>query len=49
MVSRYARAVTLQGAMLFVKDLDRMTAFYSEVLGLTVVTATRLANTAARN
>jgi catechol 2,3-dioxygenase-like lactoylglutathione lyase family enzyme len=25
----------LHGAMLFVKDLGRMTAFYSEVLGLT--------------
>ena len=34
----------LQGAMLFVKDLDRMTAFYTEVLGLTAVAETRLAN-----
>ena len=30
--------------MLFVKDLERMTAFYSDVLGLTVVPETRLAN-----
>ena len=36
--------MTLQGAMLFVKDLERMTAFYSDVLGLTVVSDTRLAN-----
>jgi predicted enzyme related to lactoylglutathione lyase len=36
--------MTLQGAMLFVKDLERMTAFYTEVLGLTVVPETRLAN-----
>jgi predicted enzyme related to lactoylglutathione lyase len=34
----------LQGAMLFVKDLERMTAFYTEVLGLAVVPETRLAN-----
>jgi predicted enzyme related to lactoylglutathione lyase len=36
--------MTLQGAMLFVKDLERMTTFYTEVLGLAVVPATRLAN-----
>jgi catechol 2,3-dioxygenase-like lactoylglutathione lyase family enzyme len=36
--------MALQGAMLFVKDLDRMTAFYTEVLGLTAVAETRLAN-----
>ena len=34
--------MTLQGAMLFVKDLERMTAFYTEVLGLSVVPETRL-------
>ena len=34
--------MALQGAMLFVKDLERMTAFYNEVLGLTVVAETRL-------
>ena len=34
----------LQGAMLFVKDLDRMTAFYTDVLGLTAVADTRLAD-----
>jgi catechol 2,3-dioxygenase-like lactoylglutathione lyase family enzyme len=32
----------LDGAMLFVKDLDRMTAFYRDVLGLQPVEATRL-------
>ena len=36
--------MTLHGAMLFVKDLDRMTAFYTDVLGFTVVPETRLAN-----
>lgn len=36
--------MTLQGAMLFVKDLERMTAFYTDILGLTVVPATRLAD-----
>jgi catechol 2,3-dioxygenase-like lactoylglutathione lyase family enzyme len=36
--------MTLQGAMVFVKDLERMTAFYTEVLGLTVVSDTRLEN-----
>ena len=36
--------MTLQGAMLFVNDLARMTAFYTEVLGLTVVAETRLEN-----
>lgn len=36
--------MTLQGAMLFVKDLDRMTTFYTEVLGLTAVPDTRLAD-----
>ena len=30
------------GAMLFVKDLGRMTAFYRDVLGLTPVEETRL-------
>ena len=34
----------LFGAMLFVKDLDRMTAFYSEVLGLHPVAETRMDN-----
>jgi len=34
--------MTLQGAMLFVKDLPRMTAFYTEILGLKVVAETRL-------
>jgi catechol 2,3-dioxygenase-like lactoylglutathione lyase family enzyme len=32
----------LDGAMLFVKDRDRMTAFYREVLGLQPVEATPL-------
>ena len=36
--------MTLQGAMLFVKDLERMTTFYTEVLGLTTVPDTRLAD-----
>jgi predicted enzyme related to lactoylglutathione lyase len=36
--------MTLHGAMLFVKDLGRMTAFYSEILRLDVVPETRLAN-----
>lgn len=34
----------LHGAMLFVKDLDRMTTFYSDVLGLQAVADTRLDN-----
>jgi catechol 2,3-dioxygenase-like lactoylglutathione lyase family enzyme len=34
----------LHGAMLFVKDLERMTAFYRDVLGLEPVTDTRLDN-----
>ncbi len=34
----------LHGAMLFVKDLSRMTAFYSDVLGLQPVEETRLAD-----
>src|SRR5687767_6326311 len=34
--------MTLQGAMLFVKDLERMTTFYTDVLNLTVVAETRL-------
>ena len=34
--------MALSGAMLFVKDLDRMTAFYTDVLGLKAVAATRL-------
>jgi predicted enzyme related to lactoylglutathione lyase len=34
----------LHGAMLFVKDLGRMTAFYTDVLGLTANEATRLDN-----
>lgn len=32
------------GAMLFVKDLGRMTAFYSDVLGLQPIEETRLDN-----
>ena len=34
--------MALQGAMLFVKDLERMTAFYTDVLGMHVIPATRL-------
>jgi len=34
----------LQGAMLFVKDLPRMTAFYSDVLGLKAVVDTQMDN-----
>jgi catechol 2,3-dioxygenase-like lactoylglutathione lyase family enzyme len=34
----------LDGAMLFVKDLDRMTAFYRDVLGLEPIEETRLEN-----
>ena len=34
----------LDGAMLFVKDLDRMTAFYRDVLGLQPIEETRLHN-----
>jgi len=34
----------LHGAMLFVKDLDRMTSFYSDVLGLQPVAETKLDN-----
>ena len=34
----------LHGAMLFVKDLGRMTAFYGDVLGLTPNEETRLDN-----
>jgi catechol 2,3-dioxygenase-like lactoylglutathione lyase family enzyme len=34
----------LHGAMLFVKDLDRMTAFYRDVLGLKPNEETRLAD-----
>ena len=34
--------MALHGAMLFVKDLERMTAFYAEVLGMNVVAETRL-------
>ena len=34
----------LHGAMLFVKDLERMTAFYGDVLGLKPVEDTRLDN-----
>ena len=34
----------LHGAMLFVKDLERMTAFYRDVLGLQPVEDTRLDN-----
>jgi len=34
----------LDGAMLFVKDLDRMTAFYRDVLGLQPIENTRLEN-----
>ena len=36
--------MALQGVMLFVKDLDRMTAFYHEVLELQPVEETRLGN-----
>ena len=32
------------GAMLFVKDLNRMTAFYRDVLGLQPIEETRLAD-----
>jgi catechol 2,3-dioxygenase-like lactoylglutathione lyase family enzyme len=34
----------LHGAMLFVKDLSRMTAFYSDVLGLRPIEETRVDN-----
>jgi len=34
----------LDGTMLFVKDLDRMTAFYRDVLGLEPIEETRLEN-----
>src|SRR6185436_455457 len=34
----------LDGAMLFVKDHDRMTAFYRDVLGLEPIEETRLEN-----
>ena len=34
----------LDGAMLFVKDLERMTAFYRDVLGLEPIEETRLEN-----
>jgi catechol 2,3-dioxygenase-like lactoylglutathione lyase family enzyme len=34
----------LQGAMLFVKDLSRMAAFYGDVLGLKAIADTRLDN-----
>ena len=34
--------MTLQGAMLFVKDLERMIAFYTDVLGMKVIAETRL-------
>lgn len=34
----------LSGAMLFVKDLPRMTAFYRDVLGLRPIEETRLAD-----
>ena len=34
----------LQGVMLFVKDLERMTTFYRDVLALEPVEATRLDN-----
>jgi predicted enzyme related to lactoylglutathione lyase len=36
--------VRLQGVMLFVKDIDRMTAFYRGVVGLQPVESTRLDN-----
>jgi catechol 2,3-dioxygenase-like lactoylglutathione lyase family enzyme len=36
--------MSLHGAMIFVKDLERMTAFYTEVLGLTAVSETRRPN-----
>ena|SRR6185436_11084377 len=34
----------LDGTMLFVKDLDRMTAFYRDILGLQPIEDTRLEN-----
>ena len=34
--------MVLQGVMLFVKDLERMAAFYTEVLGMKVIADTRL-------
>ena len=34
--------MTLAGVMLFVKDLERMTVFYTDVLGLKAIAATRL-------
>ena len=40
----YNRRMRLNGAMLFVKDLDGMTAFYRDVLGLQPVEETRLNN-----
>jgi catechol 2,3-dioxygenase-like lactoylglutathione lyase family enzyme len=36
--------MSLQGVMLFVKDLDRMTAFYRDVLELEPIEETRLDN-----
>jgi predicted enzyme related to lactoylglutathione lyase len=36
--------MALCGAMLFVKDVERMTAFYADVLGLKVMAKTRLDN-----
>jgi catechol 2,3-dioxygenase-like lactoylglutathione lyase family enzyme len=36
--------MSLQGVMLFVKDLDRMTAFYRDVVELAPVEETRLDN-----
>lgn len=36
--------MTMAGAMLFVKDLPRMTAFYSDVLGLRPIEETRLSD-----
>lgn len=36
--------MALHGAMLFVKDFERMTAFYADVLGMKAVAGTRLDN-----
>ena len=36
--------MALHGAMLFVKDFERMTAFYADVLGMKAVAETRLDN-----
>ena len=38
---RYAAVMRLSRAMIYVKDVRRMTAFYSELLGLTQIEETR--------